>query len=230
VEWVKLSLAGYGDWGLTLINVTFFAAFLLFLPFRKRIRSRSSSIYLAFLVALYAEMYGFPLTIYILTYLFGYSNPLTHQAGHLLPFIDHGTLGHLLTEALIWIGIALVVLGWWQIHGTSNDRSLYWKLVTDGIYGIVRHPQYLGFLLLTLGMLIQWITIPTALMWPILVVTYHRLAKEEEKEMEKHFGKKYEVYRSRVPMFIPFSKILSRGLSRDSLRRKVNKSESNISY
>jgi len=210
---VKPGLAeyGYGHWGLTLLNVVFFAIFLLFLPFRRRIKSRHSSVYLAFIVALYTEMYGFPLTIYILTWLFGYSNPLTHEAGHLLPFINHGTIGHIITEATIWIGILLVISGWWQIHRMSKDRSSYWKLVTNGVYGVVRHPQYLGFLLLTVGMLVQWMTIPTALMWPVLVVAYYKLAKEEEGEMEKHFGKEYEAYRSRVPMFIPFSKVLRNG-------------------
>ncbi len=95
-------------------------------------------------------------------------------------------------------GAILVIIGWRRIHGAKD------QLVTNGIYAYIRHPQYLGFLLITSGMLIQWITIPTALMWPVLTVLYYRLAKEEEKEMEERFGKDYLEYKHKVPMFIPF--------------------------
>jgi protein-S-isoprenylcysteine O-methyltransferase Ste14 len=52
-------------------------------------------------------------------------------------------------------------------------------------------------------MLIQWPTLVTAAMWPILMFMYYRLARREEKEMEDHFGDKYVTYRRQVPMFLP---------------------------
>lgn len=86
---------------------------------------------------------------------------------------------------------------WNQIHKANGE------LVTSGIYDRVRHPQYFGLFLVTVGMLIQWPTIITAVMWPILMFMYYRLARREEKEMESRFGDKYVHYRRNVPMFIP---------------------------
>ena len=95
------------------------------------------------------------------------------------------------------IGLLLVIVGWRPIHEAKED------LVTKGAYSYLRHPQYLGFILVTLGWLIHWPTIPTAAMWPILVVMYCRLAKKEEKEMRERFGDRYLQYIKKVPMFIP---------------------------
>jgi len=192
---------GYGYWNLVLLNIVLFSLFVLTIPFKKKVGRHSASAYLAFIVALYTEMYGFPLTIYILTWLFGYQNPLTHLSGHILA----GIVGedffflvlHPLSDIMILLGAVLIIVGWHKIYSAKG------RLVTDGIYALVRHPQYLGFLLITSGMLIQWITLFTALMWPILVVLYYQLAREEEKEMEERFGSEYLEYKHRVPKFIP---------------------------
>jgi len=194
---------GYDNWILALINVVFFGTFILFISFRKKSAKLPASMYLAFIVALYAEMYGFPLTIYILTWLFGYQNPLTHTAGHILA----GVIGediffyvfHPLSNIMMVAGTLLIFFGWKKIHESKG------QLVTDGIYAYIRHPQYLGFLILTLGMIVQWITVPTVFMWPILLILYYRLAREEEKEMEEKFGEKYKEYKAKVPMLLPLT-------------------------
>jgi len=177
----------------------------LFIPFKKRQQRLPTSIYLAFIVALYTEMYGFPLTIYIFAWLLGYQNPLTHTSGHILaPIIGEDiffTLIHPISNIMIYAGILLVVLGWREIHSARQE------LATTGLYAYVRHPQYLGFLTLTFGMMVQWATIPTLLMWPIMFALYYRLAKQEEKEMEAKFGEKYREYKSKVSMFLPLPKL-----------------------
>jgi methanethiol S-methyltransferase len=91
-----------------------------------------------------------------------------------------------------------VIIGWLKIYKARGE------LTTDGIYGHLRHPQYLGLMLITIGMLIQWPTILTLLMWPVLIVAYCRLARREEKELEGQFGQLYRDYKSRVKAFIPF--------------------------
>lgn len=203
---------GYGDWNLVAINVIIFGLFILLIPFKKKVQRLPTSIYLAFIVALYTEMYGFPLTIYILSWLLGYQNPLSHTSGHILaPIIGEDlffTFVHPLSSLLIAVGVLLVIFGWKRIHGAQSE------LATTGLYAYVRHPQYLGFLTLTLGMIVQWATLLTLFMWPLLVVLYFRLAKQEEKEMQAKFGEKYREYKNKVPMLLPLPK-LKRSLPSD---------------
>jgi len=191
------------DWGFVVLNVILFSLFILFLQFRRRATRLPSSIYLAFIVALFVEMYGFPLTMYVLTWLFGATSPgclwypLAVLTGEEL--FASIFLGFILpaSNIIILTGLLLIVFGWRKIFRAEG------KLVTTGIYGHVRHPQYLGFLLLTLGMNILWVTVSTLLLWPILAFMYYRLAKQEEKELEEKFGEEYLKYKRRVPMLIP---------------------------
>jgi protein-S-isoprenylcysteine O-methyltransferase Ste14 len=191
------------DWGFVVLNVILFSLFILFIRFRRRVTCLPSSIYLAFIVALFVEMYGFPLTMYILTWLFGSTfpgclwYPLAVLTGEEL--FTSVFLGFILptSNIIILIGILLIVFGWRKIYRAKG------KLVTTGIYGHVRHPQYLGFLLLTLGMNILWVTISTLLLWPILAILYYRLAKKEDKELEEKFGEEYRKYERTIPMLIP---------------------------
>jgi protein-S-isoprenylcysteine O-methyltransferase Ste14 len=191
------------DWGFVVLNVILFSLFILFIPLKKRVARLPSSIYLAFIVALFTEMYGFPLTMYILTWVLGSTfpgclwYPLAAITGEEL--FTSVFLGFVLpvSNIIILVGILLVVFGWRKIYRAEG------KLVTTGIYGHVRHPQYLGFMLFTLGMNILWISISAFLLWPILAILYYRLAKKEDKELEERFGEEYRKYERTVPMLIP---------------------------
>jgi protein-S-isoprenylcysteine O-methyltransferase Ste14 len=194
---------GSPDWGFVVLNIILFSLFVLFIRFKRRVTRLPASVYLAFIVALFAEMYGFPLTMYIITWLVGYTFPgclwypiavLTGEDLFVSIF-----LGFILpiSNMIILIGILLLIFGWSKIYRARG------QLVTTGIYGYVRHPQYLGFLLLTLGMNVLWIAISTVLLWPILAILYYRLAKEEDKELEERFGEEYRKYKRMVPMLIP---------------------------
>ena len=146
------------------------------------------------------------LTVYILTSLLGSrypaTNPLSHVSGNLLAVFFGGPeflsgLFMLLGGLIMLVGLIIMSRAWKQIHKANGE------LVTSGIYDRVRHPQYFGLFLITVGMLIQWPTIVTLVMWPILMFMYYRLARREEKEMEDRFGEKYATYRRNVPMFVP---------------------------
>ncbi|MBZ4646620.1 MAG: isoprenylcysteine carboxyl methyltransferase [Clostridia bacterium] len=104
---------------------------------------------------------------------------------------------HPLSNILIFAGLLIIAIGWKGIHSGHGE------LVTDGIYRFVRHPQYSGFALTIIGFLVQWPTIITLIMAPILLIMYARLSKKEERVMIDTFGQRYLEYKARVPAFIP---------------------------
>ena len=197
----------YGMWTMVVFNIGLFGIFVFsFLRPKLRREWRSMGVFAAFLVALFTEMYGFPLTIYLLTSYLGSRypvvNPFSHDAGNLWAMLLGGSTW--LSGLFMFVGgaftfIALIILGraWKQIHNAKSE------LVTSGLYGLVRHPQYSGMFLLILGFFIQWPTLITAVMAPVLVCIYYRLALREDKDTESRFGDSYTSYRQRVPMFFP---------------------------
>lgn len=194
----------YGSWDSVIVWCLIFSLFIAFIPFHKKSLRRPANIYLAFIVASAFEMFGIPLSMYVVAWAFGVSLPEGLLWGHTLQQ-RIGYWGMYTGFTLNLIGGLLIILGWRAIYrnnwGKEEGKG---TLVTEGIYAYIRHPQYAGFILITLGLLVHWATIPLLVMWPILVLQYYRLAKEEEREMEKEFGDRYTEYRKRVPMFIPF--------------------------
>lgn len=197
----------YGLWPLVIINVGLFAGFLFsFAKPTTKVEWRSLGLFSSFIVALFVEMYGFPLTIYFLTSLLGnrypVANPFSHENGHLLGIFfgvrsDHGTLLHLLSNILIFAGAMFIAQGWNAVHKGGG------LVATDGPYKYVRHPQYVGFIAIIVGFLIQWPTLITIVMAPVLIVRYILLAKKEEAYMIKSYPKEYGAYMQKVPAWFP---------------------------
>lgn len=197
----------YGLWGSVLFNILLFGIFTFtaFRPATKR-DWRTMGAFTAFMVALFSEMFGTPLTIYFLTSILGNKypvlDPFTHLNGHLWVALAGGStviysILHPLSNVLIFSGLIVIAVGWRGIHSGNGE------LITNGIYRVVRHPQYSGFTLMIIGFLVQWPTIITIVMAPILLIMYNRLAKKEEMKMIEIFGEKYLEYSKRVPAFFP---------------------------
>jgi methanethiol S-methyltransferase len=200
----------YGLWSLVVINSAVFIifAFTFFKPQTKR-DWRSFGAFSGFLVALFAEMYGFPLTIYLLSGWLQGRFPgvdwFSHDAGHLLEMTfgwrtnPHFGPFHFLSFALIGSGFALISVGWKVLYEAQRQH----RLATMGIYAYLRHPQYAGFILVMLGFLVQWPTVLTLAMFPVLAVMYVRLARSEERDALATFGPQYARYMQKVPGFVP---------------------------
>ena len=200
----------YGLWSLVIVNSLVFIIFALsFAKPRSAQDWRSFGAFSAFLVALFTEMYGFPLTIYLFSGWLAARAPgvdwTSHEAGHLLEVLvgwrAHPHLGpfHRLSLFLIGGGFWLLAAAWRVLYQAQHSG----RLATTGPYQRVRHPQYVGFILIMLGFLVQWPTLVTLVMFPILVTTYGLLSRREEIEAEAEFGDAWRSYATRTTRFIP---------------------------
>jgi len=204
------SAPAYGLWTLVVINSLVFIIFAFSFAKPQTPRDwRSFGAFSAFLVALFTEMYGFPLTIYLLSGWLATQFPgidwLAHDSGH-LPEMIFGWRGnphlgpfHWISNLLIFGGFVLLASAWKVLYAVQKSRAL----ASTGPYARIRHPQYVAFVLIMVGFLFQWPTLVTLTMFPVLVFMYIRLAKREEREALAEFGEAYRAYMRKVPAFVP---------------------------
>ncbi|MEK9175754.1 MAG: isoprenylcysteine carboxylmethyltransferase family protein [Patescibacteria group bacterium] len=204
----------YGLWSLVIINSLIFIIFAFSFTKPKTPRDwRSFGAFSAFLVALFTEMYGFPLTIYLFSGWFSTKFPgtdfFTHNSGHL--FEDFFGWGgdphfgpfHIVSYILIIYGFMLLSSAWTILYKAQREHVL----ATDGPYVQIRHPQYAGFVIIMFGFFLQWPTILTFIMFPILILMYIKLAHSEELEAKREFGETWNVYAKQTNAFIPKFKL-----------------------
>ena len=204
------SIPAYGLWLLVVINSAIFIlfAFSFFKPRTTR-DWRTFGTFSAFIVALFVEMYGFPLTIYLLsgwlTRRFPGIDPLGHDFGHLwytlLGFKGDPHLNpvHIASNLIIFGGFILLARAWRVLFQAQREGTL----AVAGPYAHVRHPQYVAFIAIMLGFLLQWPTLVTLVMFPILVAVYVQLARREEREVAVEFGQEWNAYAAATPRWFP---------------------------
>jgi protein-S-isoprenylcysteine O-methyltransferase Ste14 len=184
-------------WDLVLLNIIFFSSFIFLIKFNKPANWYSSGIYIAFIISLFVEMYGFPLTIYFASNYFGFSQQENFVFTISIYNQNFGLNESTIIGIIITIaGISLIIMGWKEIYKNKN------KLTKTGIYRFSRHPQYLGILLIAFGWMVGWPTLLTFVFWPILLLAYFKQAKKEDKFLAKKFGKQFNNYEKSVPLFI----------------------------
>ena len=204
------SYSAYGLWSLVAINSLVFIVFAFSFVKPKTSRDwRSFGAFSAFLVALFTEMYGFPLTIYLFSGWLSARFPgidfFSHNSGHLFENLfgwggdPHFGPFHIASFALIFAGFILLSSAWKVLYEAQCNHTL----AITGPYAHIRHPQYLGFIVIMFGFLLQWPTLITVIMFPILIFMYIRLAKTEEREAQKEFGEVWKAYANATPAFIP---------------------------
>jgi protein-S-isoprenylcysteine O-methyltransferase Ste14 len=202
--------SGYGLWTLVVLNSALFLmfAFSFFKPNTAR-DWRTFGAFAAFIVALFVEMYGFPLSIYLMSGWLQTKYPnldlLSHNSGHLWSTLlgekgdPHFGALHIASYVFLGLGVYLLSSAWNVLYHAQRRNAL----AKTGPYARIRHPQYVAFVLILLGFLLQWPTLLTLVMFPILLVMYGRLAITEEAQMRKQFGAEFEAYAASTPRFLP---------------------------
>jgi protein-S-isoprenylcysteine O-methyltransferase Ste14 len=200
----------YGLWTLVAINSLVFLVFAFSFTRPRTARDwRSFGAFAAFIVALFTEMYGVPLTMYLLWgWLAGRVQGLdllSHDAGHLWQTLlgwkgdPHLNPIHLVSGVVIGGGFVLLAGAWAALHEAQRAH----RLATTGPYRWIRHPQYAAFMVIMSGFLVQWPTLLTLAMFPVLVWRYVRLARAEEREVAREFGDEWQRWAARTPAWIP---------------------------
>lgn len=213
------NVPAYGLWGLVILNSIIFIGFAYsFYKPNTKTDWRTFNAFSAFVIALFVEMYGFPLSIYLLSGWLAARYPgvdfLSHNNGHLIHTLlgmkgdPHWDIFHILSNVFIFGGF-LVLSNAWHVLWKAQRRH---KLASTGIYARMRHPQYVAFIAIMLGFLLQWPTLPTLVMFPVLTYMYVRLSHKEEAISEAEFGEEWRRYAAVTPRFFPkFSNIESHG-------------------
>ena len=204
------NVPAYGLWWLAILNAVIFIgfAFSFFKP-QTKTDWRSFSAFSAFILALFVEMYGFPLSIYVFSGWLAARYPgidfLSHDNGHLIHTLlgmkcnPHWDIFHILSNVFIFGGFVMLSSSWHALWKAQRQH----KLACTGLYARMRHPQYVAFIAIMLGFLLQWPTLPTLVMFPVLTFMYVRLSLREEKTAEAEFGGAYRAWVAVTPRFFP---------------------------
>ena len=203
----------YGNWLVVIVlsGLFLWLAYNAFKP-KTGIDWRAFGAFSAFIIALFTEMYGFPLTIYLLSSWFGSRFPqinFSHNSGHLWEDLLGNTgdphFGILHTLSYVWIigGLILISASWKILYQATKKHAI----AKHGPYKYIRHPQYVGFVIIIFGFLMQWPTLPTLIMAPVLIIMYIRLARKEEKDILQKYPE-YQNYLKNTSSFLPSIKII----------------------
>lgn len=191
------------QWQLFLVSSLAFLLFLVPLSFRRRASWKQKGVFGAFILSLFLEMYGIPLSLFAASaWLFPrWAEQTSRQRLQIVT--DFRFLGAelnvdfwaLFGYIMVAVGAVIIAVAWWRLYHSTQPFE------TGGLYAVSRHPQYLGFFFLVWGWTISWPSLLTLSMATLLTVVYHRAARKEEAELEGELGEAYAAYRRHTPMY-----------------------------
>lgn len=197
-------LEHFNQWGAVVFFILLYGSFIFFIPFYKKMERKPAATYLAFIIAFAIEMHGIPFSMYLIAGIIGRNLPVGVLWGHTF-FETIGYTGMYISIIMTLIGLVLIIIGWKDVyHGYWKKTPGKGKVIKTGVYRYIRHPQYTGVLLISLGIILNWATLTSLLTFPIVVYMYIRLARKEEKNMIEEFGEEYIMYKNKTKKFIPF--------------------------
>ncbi len=180
-----------GRWDLVLMCIFIFIVFLALIPLRLKKDWKSHGVYSAFVISLFVEMFGFPLSLYFISSLLG----VTLMEESFMRYVVN--IGMPIGYFVILIGVLFIIFGWREVYRNKGS------LATGNVYRFVRHPQYLGLILVATGWAVFWPTIPILVLLPFLIVLYYRLSRKEDRILAEKFGEQYRKWSQKTPMLIP---------------------------
>lgn len=197
-------LEHFNQWGAVVFFILLYGSFIFFIPFYKKMERKPAATYLAFIIAFAIEMHGIPFSMYLIAGIIGRNLPVGVLWGHTF-FETIGYTGMYISIIMTLIGLVLIIIGWKDVyHGYWKKTPGKGRVIKTGVYRYIRHPQYTGVLLISLGIILNWATLTSLLTFPIVVYMYIRLARKEEKNMIEEFGEEYIMYKNKTKKFIPF--------------------------
>ena len=127
------------------------------------------------------------------SFVFKYSTFLTQYVSNYIR-VPIALIVLAISGLLAWVGLKIV-------FGETREEP---QVITTGVFSIVRHPIYLGSILLYLGFIILSLSLLSTLVWFIIIIFYYMISRYEEKLLIQRFGSVYEEYKKKVPMLLPF--------------------------
>jgi len=140
--------------------------------------------------AIFALLFG---SVYIAdSFVFGFSTWLNEVVPNIIR-VSAGTGVLIVSGLLSFSGMRIVF----------NEVREKPEVIRKGVFSLVRHPVYLGEILLYLGLILFSLSVASMFVWLFAIIFLYYISRYEEKILLEHFGEEYRTYMKEVPMWLP---------------------------